>query len=284
MTDYENRPVPEGINYSLDNPLKDFALLMLVALGGLAALLLLLAALANYMAPLIPFSVEQRLAQRMASQFPDVALTQSQAEKQDYLRKLSTSLLQDVELPDGLNVTVHYVPGDTVNAFATLGGNIYVFDGLLRKMPSENALAMVVAHEVAHILHRDPIIAMGRGLTVSLALASIAGVANSSGMDWLFQKMGLVTVMSFTREQEREADGRALDMLQAHFGNVSGAESIFAVFVGEGRDGEAPAFLSTHPLSVERIARIEVFADSQPQRGEPIQLPEFTKEPEEDAP
>lgn len=278
MTDYENRPVPEGINYSQEHPLKDFSLLMLAALGGLAALLLLLAALANYMAPLIPFSVEQRLAQRMASQFPVVELNASQAKKQDYLRQLTQSLLQHEALPEGLNVTVHYLPGDTINAFATLGGNIYIFDGLLQKMPSENALAMVVAHEVAHILHRDPIVAMGRGLTVSLALASIAGLANSSGMDWLFQQLGLVTVMSFTREQEREADSRALEMLQAHYGNVQGAESIFAVFVEEGRDGEMPAFLSTHPLSAERIERIEAFVENHRQHGARVELPEFAQE------
>ncbi|HCS29356.1 MAG TPA: hypothetical protein DIW43_18005 [Spongiibacteraceae bacterium] len=282
MTDYENRPLPEGINYSQENPLKDFALLVLAALGGLAVVLLLLVALANSMAPLIPFSVEQRLAEQMASQFPAAELNESQAEKQAYLRKLARELLEHVELPEGLNVTVHYLPAGAVNAFATLGGNIYIFEGLLQKMPSENALAMVMAHEIAHILHRDPIVAMGRGLTVSLALASIAGVANSSGMDWLFRQMGMVTVMSFTRGQEREADSRALEILQARYGNVKGAESIFAVFVDEGRDGEMPAFLSTHPLSAERIARIEDFAEDHLQRGEPKELPEFSTAKQEE--
>lgn len=280
MTDYENRPVPEGINYSQDHPLKDFALLLLAALAGLAILLLLLAALANVMAPLIPFSVEQRLAERMASQFPKVELSATQSEKQKYLRTLTDSLLAQDELPDEMKITVHYLPGETINAFATLGGHIYVFEGLLQKMPNENALAMVLAHEVAHILHRDPIVAMGRGVTVSLALASIAGLANSSGMDWLFQQMGLVTVMSFTRDQERDADRRALAMLQSHYGNVHGAESIFAVFIDEGRDGEVPAFLSTHPLSAERIDRIKAFAENHEQRGEPQRLPEFAAEPE----
>ena len=284
MSDYENRPVPEGINYSQENPLKDFALLMLAALLGLAALLLLLAALANFMAPLIPFEVEQRLAGQMASQFPVADLDDKQTDKQNYLRQLAEDLLQQTEAPEALGIRVHYLPGATINAFATLGGNIYVFEGLLRKMPNENALAMVLAHEIAHILHRDPIVAMGRGLTVSLALASIAGVANSSGMDWLFQQMGLVTVMSFTREQERAADARALAMLQAYYGNVRGAERIFSVFVEEGRDGEMPAFLSTHPLSAERIARIGSFANSHEQKGEPIALPEFPPASEEVAP
>lgn len=284
MTDYENRPVSEGINYSQDHPLKDFALLLLAALGGLAVLLLLLGVMANAMAPLIPFSVEQRLAQRVASPFPALELSAPQAEKQDYLRTLTDHLLVQEPLPEGMSVTVHYLPGETVNAFATLGGHIYVFEGLLNKMPGENALAMVLAHEVAHIANRDPIVAMGRGLTVALALASIAGLANSSGMDWLFQQMGLVTVMSFTREQERDADRRALAMLQGHYGNVQGAESIFAVFVDEGRDGEAPAFLSTHPLSAERINRIKTFAENHEQRGKPQPLPDFAAERKEESP
>lgn len=281
MTSYENRSAPEGINYSQDHPLKDFGLLLLAALGGLLALLLVLSALAGSMAPLIPFSVERQLAESISSQFPAASLSGTQQQKQEYLRNLTRELVAQENLPEGLELTVHYMPGAIVNAFATLGGHVYIYEGLLAEMPSENALAMVLAHEVAHILHRDPITALGRGVTVSLALASVAGVANSSAVEWLLQQMGLVTVMSFTRDQERAADARALEILQAHYGHVMGAESIFAVFMAQEHDGELPEMLRTHPLSAKRVQAVEDYAEQHEQQGILTPLPEFEAAAEE---
>lgn len=284
MSDYENRPVPEGINYSQDNPLKEFAWLVLAVIGAVVALLLLLSVLAKYLTPLIPFSVEQRLAEQTLARVPASELTETQLQKQQYLRDLAAQLLAHQPLPEGMTLTLRYTPSRTINAFATLGGHIFILEGLIEKMPSENALAMVLAHEIAHILHRDPIVAMGRGVTVSLALMSITGLANSSAMDWLFQQVGLVTVMRFTREQEREADERALQMLQAHYGNVAGAERIFSVFAEQADGHEMPAFLSTHPLNTARIDRIREFARAHPQQGQPQALPAFMTRSETENP
>ena len=46
-------------------------------------------------------------------------------------------------------MTVHAVQDPTVNAFATLGGHVFVFTGLVDSLDSENGLAMVLAHELA---------------------------------------------------------------------------------------------------------------------------------------
>ncbi len=273
MSDYENRPVPEGINYSRDNPLKEFFLLLLAAAGALLVMLFALSLAAQKLAPLVPFAVEERLVARFANQFPAAPDSEHAQRIEQYLQGLAASLLQSQTLPDGLALNIHYLPSETVNAFATLGGNVYVLDGLIDVMDSENALAMVLAHEIAHILHRDPIVAMGRGLTVSLALASVTGFSNSGAADWLIQQLGLATVMSFTRDQERAADALALEMLQAHYGNVQGAETLFQLMAE--RSAEPPEMLNTHPLSARRLAAIEAFARHHPQRGQVKPLPEF---------
>lgn len=276
MSNYENRPVPEGINYSQENPLKEFFLLLLAASGALLVLLLILSLAAQKLAPLVPFSLEEKLVSRYAEQFPAAPESERAQLIENYLQQLADQLLESQRLPEGLNLKIHYLSSKTVNAFATLGGNVYILDGLLEQMDSENALAMVVAHEIAHIINRDPIVAMGRGLTVSLALASVAGLSNSGAADWLIQQLGLATVMSFTRDQERAADAMALDMLQAHYGNVQGAGRLFAV-MSEG--GIAPPeLLSTHPLSDKRIAAIQAYAHSHPQQGEPYPLPELIQQ------
>ena len=74
-------------------------------------------------------------------------------------------------------------PSNVPNAFATLGGHIAVTSGLYRRMPSENALALVLAHEIAHVSARDPISALGGSATLALlvALAVVAGSARFPG-------------------------------------------------------------------------------------------------------
>lgn len=276
MSDYENRPVPEGINYSRENPLKEFFLLLLAAAGALMVLLFSLSLAAQKLAPLVPFAMEERLVARFAEQFPAAPDTENAERIEQYLQNLALLLVESQALPDGLNLKIHYLPSETVNAFATLGGNVYVLEGLIDAMDSENALAMVLAHEIAHILNRDPIVAMGRGLTVSLALASVTGFSNSGAADWLIQQMGLATVMSFTRDQERAADALALKMLQAHYGNVQGAETLFQLMAE--RSAEPPELLNTHPLNARRLAAIEDFARRHPQQGQVKPLPEFIQQ------
>ena len=122
MSDYENRPAPEGINYSRENPLKEFFLLLLAAAGALLVLLFALSLAAQKLAPLVPFAMEERLVTRFAEQFPATPDTENAQRIEQYLHSLAVSLLQSQTLPDGLNLKVHYLPSETLNAFATRGG------------------------------------------------------------------------------------------------------------------------------------------------------------------
>ncbi|MBB3048442.1 putative Zn-dependent protease [Litorivivens lipolytica] len=276
MADYENRPVPEGINYSRENPLKEFLLLCVALAGALAVLLFSLSLAAQKLAPLIPFSVENRLVEQFSSSLPAPAESERAQKIDAYLSELAESLLSGQKLPEGFNLQVAYVDSPMTNAFATLGGRVFIMKGLIQEMGSENALSMVLAHELAHILNRDPIVAMGRGVTVSLALASLTGLGNSGAADWLIQQMGVATLSGFTREQERDADAMALKMLQARYGNVQGADQIFTLFEG----GEPPELFSTHPLSSKRISAVREFAATHPQAGNAVPLPAFLHEQE----
>ena len=144
-----------------------------------------------------------------------------------------------------------------MNAFATLGGHVLIFRGLLEQMPNENALAMVVGHEIAHIQHRDPIVALGLGITIGIAIMSIAGAGDGAVSEQLLSQFGLVSHLSFSRKHEIEADDYSLHMLARYYGHVGAADSLFSHLL-EQQDGlQPPVFLSTHPLNEDRIARIK---------------------------
>ena len=74
-------------------------------------------------------------------------------------------------------VTVHFADEKTVNAMATLGGNVVFYRGLLERLDSEDAVATVLAHEIAHAKLRHPASGLGRGVAVGVVLSVV-----SSGM------------------------------------------------------------------------------------------------------
>lgn len=253
MPEYSNPEVADGINVSHSHPLADFARLLAGITLVVAGVVLVLALTAGYLAKTIPFATEVAVASRFSGQLDKGG----SAPVVSYLRDLTSKLAAAHDLPPGMTITVHYLPEDTVNAFATLGGHVAVYEGLVRRMQNENALAMVISHEIAHVKHRHPIASMGRGIVVG---AAIAAIASSAGADIVGQALGpagLLTVTGFSRAQEREADAAGLEAVVKVYGHANGAADTFVTLKEATADmARPPAWLSTHPLDDERIATI----------------------------
>jgi len=294
--EYENRTVPEGINVSKENPLKDFFILTFGLGAAVVALVVALSFLAGWLVQFVPFETEVMLTEKFSfSEFMEPEMQkEKQKEKKNeqqkaqqleeekkqkkiiaYLQNLANQLATAQQLPEGMFITVHYINTDTVNAFATLGGNVIIFRGLIEKLPNENALAMVMAHEIAHIKHRDPMVAAGRGLTVALALASLTGFGDGQVAQQLLNNVGLITTLSFNRNQEEKADAEALNTLLKYYGHAKGAEVLFEILENEQAGSTPPLFLSTHPLNENRINTIKRYHQQQSAENELSVLPEL---------
>ena len=254
---YENPKIPEGINVTSEHPLKEFAQLVIGAVLLVAILVASLAMLAEQLVRYVPFEMEKDIAAKYPGKLPPrTAVT-------DYLQALADRLAAAQGLPAQMRITVHYVDDNTVNALATLGGNVVFFRGLIEKLPNENALAMVMAHEIAHIKHRHPIIALGRGVVVGLALAALTNLSGSNLAGNVLSDAGLLTVLSFNRDQEAEADRSALAALARHYGHVSGADTFFLTMQdlpAHKSHEKIPTFMSTHPATQDRIEKLRALA------------------------
>jgi predicted Zn-dependent protease len=253
--EYSNPEIPEGINTSKEHPLKEFVLLSAGVLGLIFAVVLILGVLADKLAPYIPFTVEQSIAgDRFAESDPDLPINK-------YLNELASRVVAVEGLPDGMTITVHYVDDDTVNAFATLGGNILMFRGLLEQLDNENALAMVMAHEVAHVKHRHPIRSAGRGVVIGLALSMVSSSLGNAMVDTVLGQAGQVTVLSFSRDHEKESDQTALLALVKMYGHVEGATDLFEILKHQEKFSVNPEFYSSHPLTDNRLKKIAEFSE-----------------------
>jgi predicted Zn-dependent protease len=251
---YENPEIPEGINDSDRRPVLNFLRLCAVAVALVAAAGATLVLLADRLTPLVPFRYEAAVAQGL---FPPAG---SEGPIEPYLRELTARLERAQSLPEGMTVTVHYNEGEVVNAFATLGGHVVLYQGLLEAMPDENALAMVIAHEIAHVRHRHPIATAGRSVALGFLLMLLGADSGSQIVQAALSHGGTATMLSFSRSQEEEADATALETLHRAYGHVAGADAFFRLMLKRAASRQPPRFLSSHPLTDERIEALGALA------------------------
>ena len=197
---------------------------------------------AAWIAPLVPYSWE-----------PDINLSGNdvkipEACEQKALESLTDQIvaLSDKQLP----VTLHWLPDvHEANAFATSGGHIHVTAGLLESISSENALAMVLAHEYAHIELRHPLTMMLQQLGQMLLMSLTGMGSDSSGIT---QNTSLLANLSFSRGMEKAADSLALELITRKYGHTQGSDEFFENMLKSSKS-RSPSFWSTHPNLEDRI-------------------------------
>ena len=266
---FSNHPIPEGINAGRDSPLRDLFLLGGSIVAGLCATLFLLFWSLQLIAPWVPFSWERQLTADLAQELQG-ELSPEEEKTRQALQALAQRLAAVMDLPAGMSVTVHYLPAPTdpesdpqiVNAFATLGGHVVVTDALLQVLPDENAIAMVLAHEIAHVRHRDPLRGASLGLLSLLVQSLLFG--NAGDFQVLSQATALLSLLSHTRDMEETADAAALTALVALYGHGEGATDLFARLNSDGDPlAPLPDLLRSHPNGEARVALLRRLAAEQ---------------------
>lgn len=266
---YSNPEIKDGVNVSKGSPLGEFLRLLVAVALLLLVIGVLLAVFVGWAVKFVPMSFENELAGRFSQSTP------VPSPQRDALQDLADRLAANMDLPEGTRITAHYVDGDTVNAFATVGGHVVFFKGLIESMQDENSLAMVMAHEIAHIEHRHPITSLGRGIAVMLTVMAVTGSSGSQVPDAFVNQLGLFSTMSFSRSQEREADTTGLAALQQLYGHVGGS-IVFFRKAATMSDQRPPEILSTHPDPGNRVRKIRDAATAAgwPLDGDRTPLPE----------
>lgn len=254
---FRNVKVPEGINVSRHNPLGDLVILSAGAGAVFVVLAVALWYLGGALAHYMPVSWENALADTVIGE--NVELTgDASTEVEDELQSLADRLAAHMDLPEDLRPRVHYIDSEIVNAAAWLGGHVFVFRGLIERMPDENALAMVLGHEIAHAANRDVVGNLGGALLLQLTLGLVLDSAPTSLEQIAFGPNALI-LRRFSRDAERRADADALAALVGLYGHAAGSGTLFEIFLkmASEQGGTAPELLSSHPLSENRIARLK---------------------------
>jgi predicted Zn-dependent protease len=251
----ENPKFPEGINYAEENPLKEFFVLVMAVSSLVVAGVVVLVLAAKLLAPAIPFSWELKLTSVYERSLSDQTASDDNSKIDVVLTDLGSRLLPNMTSSRDIDFTFHYLDDSTPNAFATLGGHIFVTRGLLAEVDSENGLAMVLAHEMAHVTHRHPIQSLSRGAIMQLVFAMV--FENQGGaVESILGQAGLVTLLSFNRDMERESDADAVIAVQGLYGHLAGANEFFVKMKQQSGSSRWTRLFETHPGLDDRIQMI----------------------------
>jgi predicted Zn-dependent protease len=175
--------------------------------------------------------------------------------------------------------TFFVIDDHRINAFALPGGYIGVHTGLLEASRSEDELAGVLAHEVAHVTQRHiarAIHANSRQSLLSTAIMLGAMIAGAAGGGGDVMQAGIAVAqgtaaqqqINFTRSNEHEADRVGIAALADAGFDPYGMASFFDVMSRQDSrapDERAPEFLRTHPVTSSRIAEARNRARNYPQ-------------------
>jgi predicted Zn-dependent protease len=158
-----------------------------------------------------------------------------------------------------VNYTFHVIDKDETNAFALPGGYIFIFKGLVDKVETDDELAAVIAHEVAHVVARHSVKRLQGELGYSiLQILMIAGgseVHDARKIDVAFGHL----IMSYSREDEAIADKIAIRYLkEAGFDPMAMIEFLKKL---QQVNKEAPIkpyrYYRSHPYIADRIRMVK---------------------------
>lgn len=167
----------------------------------------------------------------------------------EYVNQIGRRLATNSDRPS-LPYTIQVVQDDSVNAFATMGGFLYVHTGLIRAASNEAELAGVMAHEIGHVAGRHAINQM-RQMAIASGIAGALGVNQDSLVNIGVQ---LAMELPNSRADEYDADRRGF----ANMGRAGYDQSGFVSFMQKlnSQGGRPPEFFSTHPDPNNRVTNL----------------------------
>ncbi|MFN4973479.1 MAG: M48 family metalloprotease [Bacteroidota bacterium] len=141
---------------------------------------------------------------------------------------------------------------NTLNAFCTPGGYIYVYTGIIKYLDNETQLAGVMGHEIAHADRRHS----ANQMLKQYGLTTLISILTGADPGLLEQLAINMLLLKYSRNDETEADDYSVRYLYPTEYDPRGAKFFFEKISASGGPS-LPEFLSTHPNPDNRVANIE---------------------------
>jgi predicted Zn-dependent protease len=220
---------------------------------------------------------ERRLGQAFLNHVRRHANIIEDPEVETYIRSIGYRLVAHSD-NNTQGFTFFVINDPTINAFAAPGGIVGINSGVILNSDSESELAGVMAHEIAHVTQKH--IARSVEMQQRMSLPMMAAMLGAILIATQNPEAGKAAIMAvqggmaqaginFTRHNEEEADRIGIQLLHRAGFDPLGMPQFFEKLHRNSRyTAQAPEFLRTHPLTVNRISDTIARAQAIPRRDE----------------
>lgn len=162
--------------------------------------------------------------------------------------------------PDAQNFNweINVIKSNEVNAFAMPGGKMVIYTGIIDRLKlSDDEIAAIIGHEMAHVLREHSRESVSQELLKSSSLSIISSIAGLGSVgDTLLQQAGeLAFSLPFSRKMETEADIIGLELMARAGYNPEASVTLWEKMSSLG--GSGASILSTHPAGPDRAAELQ---------------------------
>ncbi|MBW1987958.1 MAG: M48 family metalloprotease [Deltaproteobacteria bacterium] len=190
----------------------------------------------------------------------------------EYVNRVGQRVLEAAG-PQPFDYRFYVVRENMYNAFAGPGGHVFIHSGLLAAMESEEELAGILAHEVAHVTCRHISEKISRGNKIQMAALAgmvaslfLGGGAATNALAAGSIAAGVQASLAYSRRDEMQADEVGLMYLAQAGYSPRGLQDILEKIRRKNWFGtdQVPGYLSTHPAAEDRSAYIETWIATHP--------------------
>ena len=162
------------------------------------------------------------------------------------------------ERAKGWKWEVNLIGANQINAFCMPGGKIAFYSGILTELKlTDDEVAMVMGHEIAHALREHARERMGKNAATGLGASLLSQVFGLGDIGQTVTQYGAqLLTLKFGREDESEADLVGMELAARAGFNPRAGISLWQK-MGAANKGAPPEWLSTHPSGNARIAQME---------------------------
>ncbi len=177
--------------------------------------------------------------------------------------KLSAALPPEAQTAHRFTLLFRDMPGLGPNAFALPGGTMVMTDTFVQDFPKEDVIAGVLGHEMGHVVDQHGLYRLYRSLGSAVLIAFLAGDVGPI-LDDIVLEGNVLLSLSHSRSQESAADQFGLRLAADAGYDPAGLGVFFDRISKEYGQDEGMEWLSTHPLSADRLQQIERYIETLP--------------------
>lgn len=224
-------------------------LILLAVFGAIWAVFTFLPILPEEAPELISVEKEEELGEILIESILESEKEISNPKLDSAMHVLEQRLVEFIGHTD-FDYKIYVVKNEQVNAFATLGGNIVIYSGIIEFSETPEELISVLAHEIGHVEERH----LANRVIQELGLSVLFSIISGGDPILIGELVRSITSAAFNRSQEKEADQFALELMERSGINPKNLGKFFRRIEDEyGGFDKNLEFLMSHPHNNSRI-------------------------------